>query len=570
MLADSTTPGRPRSRAEDDLNQFLDALVSGHAPKDGGLDPEITSAARHVHDLSLAPADQRLKREIWASLTAKEPQAHGPAAPPRIARSHRPVPRLAPADRPQTPTPYRLPQEQGRDRGAFATAALLVILMVLATGGFFILERPQSQRSASLPASHVATPAPSSLYIGHFARLTADIPSNWTVDPSGTFDYVGPDGFVRSVPVAGQSLRDACAAVAAPMARESSAATIGYPSWSGTEACRIDGELRGVAVAHGRPPPEPILAAGRESLLCRRHRRSRNSDGIAATIDFSPERVTPEAYAISLLDLVETRALWSHQLHWPTVRKKVLDFADGFETVEMARLGILSLITQYFRLSDDPRTSAVTPDRQTVGPEGFGALVIEQQVVLVYPGSPADQAGVRVGDRIEKIHGRPVISSTLALDANRQATIGGLGLSYAWPTATLTLLRPGTDAPIDVSITSAPYEPSPLPTGARIAGNVGQLMLPGVTQAEHEDDDVSTANEAMAQFNAAPVCGWIVDLRLAYASSYPPILASVGPLLGDGAVAAWQDRKGGSRRSPSRMESSARTSTRLPTSPASR
>ena len=227
------------------------------------------------------------------------------------------------------------------------------------------------------------------------------------------------------------------------------------------------------------------------------------------------------------------------------MRQQVLDFADGFETVEMARLGILSLITQNVRLTDDPRTSAVTPDRQTVESQGFGALVIEKQVVLVYPGSPADQAGVRVGDRIEKINGRPVMSSMLLLDASRQATIGRRGLSYDWSTATLTVLRPGTDAPIDVSITSAPYELSPLPTGARIAGNIGQLMLPGGTQAEHEDDYVSTANEAMAQFNAAPVCGWIVDLRLAYASSYPPILASVGPLLGDGAVAAWQDREGG-------------------------
>ena len=48
----------------------------------------------------------------------------------------------------------------------------------------------------SLGAPAYATDA-TQLYIGHSARLTAHIPFRWIVDPSWTFDYTGPDGYVR-------------------------------------------------------------------------------------------------------------------------------------------------------------------------------------------------------------------------------------------------------------------------------------------------------------------------------------------------------------------------------------
>ena len=58
------------------------------------------------------------------------------------------------------------------------------------------------------PAFVIAQPA-TQLYIGHGARLTAEIPSGWTVG-AWLSRYDGSDGFVVSIPIAGDTLDIEC------------------------------------------------------------------------------------------------------------------------------------------------------------------------------------------------------------------------------------------------------------------------------------------------------------------------------------------------------------------------
>lgn len=412
------------------------------------------------------------------------------------------------------------------------TTAVLILLSVMTSGGAIVLARPGPDAAAATP----------NLYVGHAARLTAEIPQGWGVDPSGTFDYTGPDGVVASDPVAGPSLEDACATVAASLDGESPPSVTGA-TWSGEPSCRVEGQYRGVDVAaQVIPHGNPFSLWGADYAFASLMADPGHLDTIAATVDFSPERVTPEVYAVSLLDLVETRSFWADQVDWATVRRQVHGFIDGLDTVEMARQGILNLIIQNIRMIGDNQSSIGLPDVQTER-RGFGALLASGHVIVVYPDSPAERAGIRVGDDIEAIDGRPIRFFVRLVDAI--ATLPFDPSDNGDGSMTVTVHRPGVPIPIEVTIEAGPYPLDALPTGSRLPEDIGLITLPAAMSGEQESAYVTAAYQAITQIDTEPTCGWIVDLRFASVRSYPAIIASIGPLLDNGIFAGWRGREGG-------------------------
>ncbi len=74
------------------------------------------------------------------------------------------------------------------------------------------------------------------LYIGNAARLTARIPTDWTVSTvtigsAAAYDYAGPSGFVTCLPLAGRSLDEACASVTASRFFADHASTVTGTMW---------------------------------------------------------------------------------------------------------------------------------------------------------------------------------------------------------------------------------------------------------------------------------------------------------------------------------------------------
>ena len=160
-------------------------------------------------------------------------------------------------------------------------------------------------------ASQTAEPN-TRLYIGQSARLTADIPADWTVGPGSRVDYQGADGFVVSYPVSGQSLEAACDNFAGSALFSDEDSTVVESTWSGHTACRVDGITAGgpasaLVVSH----PHPFDRLEDHITYAALMTDADHFTAISATLSFSPDRVTPVAYVSSVLDLLEARAYFA-------------------------------------------------------------------------------------------------------------------------------------------------------------------------------------------------------------------------------------------------------------------
>ncbi len=165
---------------------------------------------------------------------------------------------------------------------------------------------------------------------------------------------------------------------------------------------------------------------------------------------------------------------------------------------------------------DDPYTSYGTPEQAQLEREdrggsfeGIGATLQARnqndgtivEVVNVYRGSPAEQAGVRVGDIFATIDGKNV----------RQATtddVVDLVRGPAGTTVKLGLTRPGSAQPVQVTVTRGSIEIVSVET-AILPQNVGYVRL--TTFANERVFDQLDA--ALAEMENEQVGSLILDLR---------------------------------------------------------
>lgn len=388
--------------------------------------------------------------------------------------------------------------------------------------------------SGLLPVPAVAEPA-TKLYIGHFARFTAEIPRDWTVVSTGPYDYAGAGGFVANLPVSGQTLDDACASVATSGLFTDDAA-VTPATWSGEEACRIDGDAEGRDVsALVVPHPHPFTDVGKQFSHAAVVADPDHLDDIVATLDFSPDRVTPEAYVTSVLDIIEARAFWSDSVDWGLARQQALAQIDNQPDIATAHVALWGILGK-LRAGGDNHSFFLAPDRRDLLDEGsgFGLLIGGQRVLVAYPDGPAYRAGVRAGDVIEKMNGQPLVPIMSPMDP-----AGG------WePSVQLTLRRPGQPGAIAVTIEQGPFSRYLSPTGRRLANDIGYIAIPGFTTVGRETEYAAVADRVIAAADQPPTCGWVVDLRLNTGGSYSPMVTGVGPILGDGTFLGWRTPDG--------------------------
>lgn len=93
------------------------------------------------------------------------------------------------------------------------------------------------------------------------------------------------------------------------------------------------------------------------------------------------------------------------------------------------------------------------------------------------------------------------------------------------------------DAPVGNARTGRPMVP---PRGELLGGSIGYLRLPGVAGGSHMDrvEFAEALQRMIAELDVSADCGWIVDLRDNSGGNLWPMLAGLGPLLGDGEVGA--------------------------------
>ncbi|MGN6483834.1 MAG: S41 family peptidase, partial [Thermomicrobiales bacterium] len=316
-----------------------------------------------------------------------------------------------------------------------------------------------------------AAAEPERLYVGNQASLSASIPSSWTLDRTGTFDYVGADGFIGSGILPQGTLFDACIAVAESF--EAGMSPL-ITTWVGKPACTVPvetsaGEGRALVI----PLPATMALWGAEFgfafvVVDRAH-----YDRVVDTLSFDPARVSPEAFVASVIDLVEARAWWSDRVDWETQRPFLLDQAASLPDLESTG-PILQQLIGGLRIAGDNHSFLLSPSQVSSRGEtdGFGMELAGQQVVAVYPDSPAARAGIRERDRIIAVDGRPPVN-----------TYGADPASVWGPSVTLTVSRQGAAADITVPLEASTFI-GYRPSEAAIIGPLGYIDLPGFVVME--------------------------------------------------------------------------------------
>lgn len=246
---------------------------------------------------------------------------------------------------------------------------------------------------------------------------------------------------------------------------------------------------------------------------------------------------TPADYLAAVLDLIENKAYFADNINnWSAIRQQARIMsgnartpADTYTAIEMVleRTG-----QRHSFLVPAPQAAAAMDDHFTYG---LAVLREERRIVQVVPGSPAHNADLQVGDRIIGVDDqmlRPA-DSLPHFDRLRRPI-------------KLTVVRPSTDELLYVLLTPRRMVRDMLPRGLRI-DSIGYLELPGIYDAPSHAMYIRLARDTLhAVTGDSKVKGWIVDLRRNEGGNLWPMLAAIGPIVGEGDL-GWFIRRDNSR-----------------------
>ncbi|MBV9109387.1 MAG: PDZ domain-containing protein [Gemmatimonadetes bacterium] len=246
-----------------------------------------------------------------------------------------------------------------------------------------------------------------------------------------------------------------------------------------------------------------------------------------------PDSAAAHAYLDLALDLIQRRSINGDSVDWQSIRPAAHARvgADGSTAAAYPAIRwVLAQLRDHHSVLLEPE-EAVALSRGLSRGFGFRAIYPEGTVVQVYAGGPADAAGVRVGDVMTAVDGaRP------SADAR-----GALVELPSADTVRITLRRIGSSVR-DLVLAAEPVDLNGLPTSRRIRGEIGYLELPQHLGEGAVGDSASYIDAGQSAIRAAdspPACGWIVDLRRNGGGNVWPMLAVIGPVLGDGVAGAF-------------------------------
>ncbi len=161
---------------------------------------------------------------------------------------------------------------------------------------------------------------------------------------------------------------------------------------------------------------------------------------------------------------------------------------------------------------------------------GLHALGPDGVIVQVHPGSPADRAGLAVGDTIVAMDGKPLTSAeTRPLPLHGRESV------------VLEVRRQGVDGVERVALQASPYAVGLLPRSRLLNGSIGYIELPEQLSGgdwggggEPGQEYAETAQRIIRELEGQGARAWIIDLRRNPGGDMFPMIAGLGPLLGEG------------------------------------
>lgn len=237
------------------------------------------------------------------------------------------------------------------------------------------------------------------------------------------------------------------------------------------------------------------------------------------------------AYLNEALDYIQENSVMSARIDWPTLRQEV------FELVAQAQTPIETYpaIKRVLEILDDHHSHFRHPasvqqlEKGQAKQFGFRVIYPEGIVGIVYPNSSAKHAGIQVGDQIATINGQPI--THLSFWQLRELLV----LHDDHHDLALTLKSAGKSSIRSVCLQTTSYDTTRKPQGKLLEHSFGYVDLPGLTGSIQQAREYAlTSQHLIREIDQNSLSGWIIDLRRNTGGNMWPMVAGIGPILGEG------------------------------------
>ena len=275
--------------------------------------------------------------------------------------------------------------------------------------------------------------------------------------------------------------------------------------------------------------------------------------GQPAVVVSQNETIAPEAkeYLNKALDIIQ-RSSVKQETKWDEFRRLTLEKAANAKT----SADTYPAIRDALKRLGDSHSGFFTPEDLKVMDAGraagarmdLGLRVKETVVIMVYPNSAASRAGIEVRDKVLAINGDP-----LSAESNYSKIISELKKSNA-KGVELRVQR-GNDEPRNLKLEFGEYDLN-LPARSKlVTEGIGLIELPAFgasltdqkKAAEESAQYAERVQSLIRELDQKNISGWIIDLRLNVGGNMWPMIAGVGPILGEGEVGSFVAAQGSSK-----------------------
>jgi carboxyl-terminal processing protease len=230
------------------------------------------------------------------------------------------------------------------------------------------------------------------------------------------------------------------------------------------------------------------------------------SSAVKATLQDSPKTVVDEAWQVVNSEFVDKDF---NQINWQTKRQELLsrNYTSKEEAYKAVRQALKELGDPYTRFLDPNEFESLT--RETSGEvSGVGIRLeldkktSELRVVEPLANSPAMKAGIKTGDKIVKINGKP--TSLMSLEQASGEIKGEIGTKVS-----LQISRQGKGV-FDVALTRAQIE---LPAVTYNLKQEGQIKVGYIKLDEFSSHAAEQMKKAIEDLSKKKVSAYVLDLR---------------------------------------------------------